>query len=337
MSTRLHVLQAGNASVQDLGRPGYAALGIAGGGAADQHAARVAQILVGNRETAPLLEVTGSELVVRADRDVLVAVTGAASTVRVAGRTSPTWELLPVPAGEEIRVPAPTTGLRSYLAVNGELAVETCLGSAAPDPLLGFAARLGDDDVLEVRTGLARLPASGLPLFRLAAPRPTYTVNGTTTIAVTGGPDLELLTGGLDGLAGDFSVTPQSDSVGLRLAGPDLALPAYDEILSRGVPVGAVEIPPSGGVIVLLRARLVTAGYPVVAVATTAALDLLGQLRPGDPLRFTPTTTDAAVAALRAAAADRQSLATRVRNALGSRGLAHLVHPDHASTTQETA
>lgn len=139
----LSVQRAAFAVVQDLGRPGHADVGIAVNGALDQHAARTANILVGNPDRWPLLEVTGSELVLDTDTDILVAVTGAAESVLVDGHPRPVWELVPVAAGSRLAVPAPRSGLRSYLAVNGAIEAETILGSVAPDPLLGVGRRLG--------------------------------------------------------------------------------------------------------------------------------------------------------------------------------------------------
>jgi 5-oxoprolinase (ATP-hydrolysing) subunit C len=334
MSTDLHVVGVGHATLQDLGRPGYVAVGIPGGGAADQHAARTANTLVGNADAAPLIEVTASGLSLRAEHDVLLAVTGAADHVFVAGSRVPSWELLAVHAGAPVDVPAPTAGLRSYVAVNGRIHAPSLLGSVAPEPLLDSHQRLIAGEVLTVETALTRLPAGTVPYFRLGAGPPSYSVGGISTVGVTAGPESELLNGGLSQLTARFTVTPQSNHVGLRLDSPPLDLAPYDEILSRGVPVGAVELPPSGGVIVLLRGRLVTAGYPVVAVVTSVDVDVLGQLRPGDAVRFEPTPVEAAVSRLRARRLERRALASRTRTALAARGLDELVHPFHASSEE---
>ena len=334
--TTLRVLQAGHATLQDLGRPGFAALGVPAGGAADHHAARTANVLVGNADATPLIEITASGLAIRADQHLLVAVTGAATTVLVGGAPCPSWELLLVPAGVEVEVPAPAVGLRSYLAIGGFDHPRT-LGSVAPDPLLGIANALVEGDLLRPDLPTVSLPQDGMPFFRLDAAHPGHAVrpgDGVGTVAVTAGPDLHLLVGGADRLEQTFTVGSESNQVGLRLDGPALDLAGHEEILSRGVPVGAVEVPPSGGVITLLRARLVTAGYPVVAIATTLALDVLGQLRPGDRLRFTVTTVDDAVAALRDRERARHALAMRVRRALVARGLGAALSPLHASSRE---
>ncbi len=78
---------------------------------------------------------------------------------------------------------------------------------------------------------------------------------------MTPGPEADQF--GPDALAGSYQVTRDSDHVRLRLSGDTAERREDGEILSRGVPVGAVQIPPTGGLLVLLRGRLVTAGYPV--------------------------------------------------------------------------
>ncbi|MCW2756965.1 MAG: allophanate hydrolase [Nocardioidaceae bacterium] len=320
MTVVLHVEQAGFAAVQDLGRPGHGGVGIAGNGAADAHAARLANTLVGNAPGRPLVEVTGSAYAFTSSADVLVAVTGAAERVSVGGAVQPAGELLTVPAGSRVTVEAPARGWRSYVAVNGLIDSASTLGSVAPDSLLGVGTRLSAGDTLTLRTRYAGLdhPHSRVPVFRLSAPRAEL-----GAVDVTAGPELDEF--GADALDGEYEVSPQSDQVGLRLLGPAPERSASTEILSRGVPVGAVEVPPGGGLLVLLRGRLVTAGYPVIGVATTVSVDRLGQVRPRDTLTFSRRTNDEAVAALRRRDSALGALAVRVRAALTSSGIGHVL------------
>ena len=317
---RLVVERSFNASLQDLGRPGHAGIGVPPNGASDQHAARTANVLVANPEGATLVEVTGSAFAVRCESDALIAATGAVGKVLLDGQPHSAWEPLPVWAGCTISLPAPTLGFRSYLAFNGILEAERTLGSVSPDPLLGIGRMLADGDELVLDSGYVA-PFGFLPLFRVGAIRIHQPTDGIATIKVTPGPDADRLAGSTTDLEALFQVTPDSNSVGLRLDGPLIPVREGEEILSRGIPVGAVQVPHSGGVIVLMRGRLVTAGYPIVAVATTQSLDALGQLRPGDRLRFELSSIEDAVRTLRHLAADRRALADRVRVALSSRGL----------------
>jgi allophanate hydrolase subunit 2 len=146
---------------------------------------------------------------------------------------------------------------------------------------------------------------------------------------VTGGPEL----GEYDEqeLAGPWTVSAQSDAVGLRTEGPTPTRSTSREILSRGVPVGAVEVPPGGGLLILLHGRLITAGYPVPYVATTAGIDRLGQARPGDVLVLRQVPLAEAVAQGHARRRGLVQLAQRAATALGSSGLGEHVRPGHLS------
>ena len=326
------VERAGHAVVQDLGRPGHGGIGVPINGALDQDAARTANILVGNLEDAPVLEITGSELVLVPDTDLLLSVTGAAEWVLVDGHAQPAWEPLAISAHARVVIPASARGYRSYVGVNGTIQAERALGSVAPDALLEVGTRLhaGDQVLLESRYHSHAAGHLGR-VFRLGAGRPRFA--DPCTVRVTGGPDLARLRRGRASLEGPFRLLPQADHVGLRLEGAPIEQVTTAEILSRGVPVGAVEVVPAGGIIVLLRGRLVTAGYPVVAVVTTESLDTLAQTQPGNSLQMTFCEVSTAHAALRLRSEARAALADRVRAAFIAKGMASALHPNHSSTT----
>lgn len=310
---------AGLAVLQDLGRPGHGDKGISANGASDRRSARLANVLVGNPAGTPLLETTGSSTSLRFEADTVVAVTGATTHPLVAGRPAPTWDPFVVEAGATLDLPTPERGWRTYLAVAGGFRGERLLGSVAPDPMLGVGRRLSRGDRLELTScvcGAARHPLVH-PLFRLGARRPWWPE--TAVVEVTPGPELEEFDA--SALRGPWEVSQHSDHVGLRAEGPTPARTAATEILSRGVPVGAVQVPPSGGLLVLLHGRLLTAGYPVPYVATTVSLDSLGQLRPGDHLVLRPTDVPGAVAQLLAARREVAEVAQRATTALRASGL----------------
>ncbi len=325
-TSTLRIERTGQAWLQDLGRPGYSSIGVPASGAADQHAARTAQILVANPETAPLIEVTGSELAFSSDEESLVAVTGAADQVMVNGHAQPAWQPLHLDREARLSVALGRHGLRTYIAINGALTTaDPVLGSVAPDPLLGAGRRLEPGDRIRVETKYrsADYRRPHTPLFRLPDLRPN--LSRPAVIEATPGPELDRMVSGAACLSLRYEVQAQSNHIGLRLYGPTVEQKSAEEILSRGVPVGALEVPPTGGLIVLLRARLVTAGYPVVAVATSASLDRLGQLRPGDTVAFSLCDVMTARRELRHQHEQRLELAQRVRAALSSSGLGELV------------
>ena len=329
MSTvELRVLTAGLACVQDLGRPGLGHLGVAENGASDGWSAQLANVLVGNPAGAPLIEVTGSGLTLTAGADLLLAVTGAAPHVLVGGARQPSWETLVVPAGRVVTVPAPQHGLRSYLAVNGRVDVSPVLGSVAPDRLLGTGRTLRSGDTVTVRSAFVGLdhPHLRIPVFRLGAQR--RAAADPLVVETTSGPDVHEFPGlAASGLDDEYEVSVQSDAIGLRLLGPTPRRSTSREILSRGVPVGAIEVPPAGGLLLLLRGRLVTAGYPVVGVATLTSIDDLGQVRPGDRVRFSLVDAQRARQAHLRRLRERDALAVRVRNALTAVGLEAALAP----------
>ncbi|WP_125610453.1 biotin-dependent carboxyltransferase family protein [Specibacter cremeus] len=319
----LHVSEAGWLSTyQDLGRTGAEALGVPCGGAADQHSAAVANILVGNARNATLLEILGGTFAFTPDADVLVAVTGTETTLTVDGLPTPLWEPVVVPAGSRVRLGPATGGLRSYLAIGGELAAPRFLGSAAPDARMRFPQLIARGDTLGVHSGPvpATHPDFGVPLYRFPVPRLPLP-EGTWTLDLVEGPETAAVPGIRELLAtSTYTVGPQSDRVGLRLDGPVLHPQGLGEIVSHGVPVGALEIPHSDELIILGRYRTLTAGYPIVAFVTTACQDLLGQAGPGRTIGFRWVDEAAAVRGLRESRQRLDFLEARVKSAYAACG-----------------
>ena len=316
MADTLTIRTAGIVTVQDLGRVGRSRYGLPANGAADQHSARVANVLCGNDDRAPLLEITALDFACVPSADTLVAVTGAPAGVTVGGVARPQWEPVSVRAGETIRVTGIRRGLRVYLAVLGSFEADRLQGSCAPDTILGFGPALRAGDELALRTSCPPIdhPFSRIPLFRLNAPVLPFPT--TWTIDVTDGPDrAEFGDTGRRLYDAPFSVSQQSNHIGLRLRGDVPRRVTRGEILSRGVPIGAVEVPAGDELLVLHRGRGVTAGYPVLAVVTATGLSALGQVRPGQTVRFRHRTLDQAVTAHRTQRHAVDALRTRVRTA----------------------
>lgn len=143
MTAALEVLATGPlATVQDLGRLGYARWGVGGSGAADRAALRLANRLVGNPEGAAALEVTFGGLALRPDADVVLSLSGAPADAAVDGRPVGHHCLLTVRAGQVLRLGIPRTGLRTYVAVRGGVAVDPVLGSRSTDVLSGLGPAL---------------------------------------------------------------------------------------------------------------------------------------------------------------------------------------------------
>lgn len=310
---RLQVVEAGSTQITDLGRRRGPRYGVPVNGALDQRSARIANILVGNREDEPLLELTALDAEFVTDVDILIAVTGADGHLTIDGVGRPSNQPVSVRAGEVIAFRGIQGGLRAYLAVRGSFDVPRLLGSCAPDSVLGFGGRLVAGATVTMRRATAPVfnDHFSAELYSLDVPR----LPGGFVVDVTDGPDIEDFGDTADRLfAQPYLVTPTSNHIGLRMTGPLPERRTAGEVLSRGVPVGAVEVPPGTELLVLHRGRGVTAGYPVLAVATSGALDVLAQVRPGQSLRFRRVSADEAAAAARADLVELDALRRRVRS-----------------------
>jgi biotin-dependent carboxylase-like uncharacterized protein len=268
-------------TVQDDGRPGQAALGIGRSGACDRAAATLANRLLGNPADAALLEVTFGGLVVRADTDLTVVTTGA----RCAGATAHNAPVR-LRAGQTLRLGLPTSGLRTYLGVRGGIDVPAVLGSRATDVLAGLGPPVvRDGDRLPV--GTSPLPLPDVDLAPVAEP-----AAGEVTVAVLAGPRADWFGDrGWAQLTGQaFTVTSESNRVGLRLDGSPLERVRSGELPSEGMVRGALQVPPSGKPVLFLADHPVTGGYPVIGYVADQALrsdvDRCAQLQPGQTLRF---------------------------------------------------
>jgi biotin-dependent carboxylase-like uncharacterized protein len=261
------------ATVQDLGRTGWAALGVPRSGAFDRAAATLANRLVGNPDGAATLELTFGGLVLRA---------GAAMTVALAGAVCPglDWGTpVTLRAGAVVRLGAPHSGLRSYLAVRGGVAVDAVLGSCSTDLLSGLGpAPLRAGDQLAIGP-----PPHAAPSGTSAAPPAPV-----AELSALAGPRANWFAAdALARLADErWVVRGESDRVGVRLDGAPLPRRRDGELPSEPTLPGAVQVPADGRPIVFGPDAPVTGGYPVVAVLTDAALDAAAQLRPGDAVRF---------------------------------------------------
>jgi biotin-dependent carboxylase-like uncharacterized protein len=276
-------------TVQDLGRPGLAHLGVPTAGAADRRAFGLANRLVGNRPGAAALEITlaGPELELEAGG--WIALTGGRGTAHLDGRPVPMDMAVRADPGQVLRVGSVTSGLRAYLAVRGGIDVPPVLGSRSTDTL----APVGPPRLEEG----ARLPvgdqAGGDP-YRQVAPTPP--VDPEPVLRTVRGPRDEVFTHdavrGLIGAA--WTVTSDSDRTGVRLDGPVLERRRRVELASEGMVEGSLQVPPDGHPILFLANHPTTGGYPVIAVVVGADLPLAAQARPGTRMRFRFVTLTAA-------------------------------------------
>ena len=288
----IEVLRAGLCDlVMDLGRPGWGALGVPAGGAADPAALAAANCLAGNEPGAAGLEITLSGPTLRFPAGGVVALTGAQFGAARSNAERVVWnESLAMAAGETLTIDRAEDGCRCWLALRGGLAVPQVMASHSTFMPGGFGGYLGRallaGDVLACALGAAEVR-------QLRAHPPAC--ERTAPLRVVAGPQAGLFDDA--GLAAFFSgayrVDPTSDRRGLRLTGP-VVTHARVELPSQGVLPGAVQVPPDGRPIILGWDGPVTGGYPVIAGVIAADLPKLAQLRPGDVVRFMTIELEAA-------------------------------------------
>ncbi len=264
-------------TIQDLGRYGYAHLGFSPCGAADRVAARIANRLVGNPEAAPLLEVTLLGPTLQFSERAVVAITGSSIDCSLDGHSIPTWQSIDVPAGSVLRLGATVLNARSYVAIAGALRARPMLGSFSTDlgagvgPVGGRALLPGDVLTWDATTPerARRADQQTLALLYNRGPlRVTPGAHGNYFSALARGHFL----------GGRYVVTHQSNRSGLRLHGDPLPGEHETQLLTEGVPLGAVQIPGDGLPVILFVDQQTTGGYPVIATVISADLHRVAQL-----------------------------------------------------------
>lgn len=286
----LRVLAPGAlALVQDLGRPGFAHLGVSPSGALDRGALTLANRLVGNPEGAPGLELLLGCFEARFEAPAWFAVTGAEALLTLDGRALDPGLPHGAEAGQVLRIGPATRGLRLYLAVRGGIVAPAVLGSRSRDVLAALGPELlVAGDLLPIGPP----PAAPVPaLDFVPVDRPPA---GIVDVRASRGPRADWFTA--SALDAFFTATwrlgADSNRVGARLEPPEagpaelLARTVHGELPSEAMVAGSVQVSPDGRPTVLLADHPVTGGYPVIAVVTRPSLDRFAQLRPGQQVRF---------------------------------------------------
>ncbi len=280
---------------QDLGRHGQAGQGVSASGAMDQAAFKTANRLVGNASQVPVLETVGGGLSLQSVGDNVVAVTGADAPISITTAEGQRWQVpryaaIALADGDVLSIGQPTAGARCYVAVRGGYEVAPVLGSASTDTLAHVgppALRSGQLLVVQPaqKAVVAVVADTALPVQNLPA------AGGEVVLDVELGPRTDWFTAeAVALLAGQrWQVTPQSNRVGLRLAGEQALTRAISsELPSEGTPLGAIQVPASGQPVLFLADHPLTGGYPVIGCVALHHLDLAGQIPVGAWIRFNP-------------------------------------------------
>ncbi|HHJ1297091.1 MAG: biotin-dependent carboxyltransferase family protein [Pseudomonas capeferrum] len=271
--------------LQDAGRFGVRHLGVTQGGALDWVAMHWANWLLGNPLGAPVIEVALGGFSVVAEQDCVLALAGADLDARVDEQPLAPWRSFALAKGQRLTLKQPKQGVRAYLAAPGGFQAGSVLGSCATvvrEALGGIDGRgeaLGKGQVLAF--------AGSAPALREVpeALRPVYSAK----------PVLDLVMGAqigdfsgmslFEAFNSDWTLDSRADRMGIRLLGPQLVYQGA-AMISEGIPLGAVQVPPDGQPIVLLNDRQTIGGYPRLGALTPLALAQLAQCMPGAAVRL---------------------------------------------------
>lgn len=308
------VIQQGDFStLQDQGRWGYQAWGMPIAGAMDSYAYKMANCLVGNLETAAVIEMTGSGAAFRFDEETLVSLCGADMQARVNGEIIDNWSSLVIPRRGELHFGRTVLGRCAYLGVRGGFDVPLVMGSRSTytgAKLGGVEGRtLQQGDVLYIGKDtfipakVQKLTAADIPVF-----------SKTWTLRVVSGPQTHLFQA--EAVLRFFSeayLVTAADRVNYQLVGPKLAMLDKVDVISDGVGLGAIEIPACGLPYIVAPDHGTTRGFPKIGYIIQVDFPKVAQANIGDTIQFQQVTEAAAIAALEI---ERTAYA-RIRKQLG--------------------
>lgn len=309
----IHVLKPGLlTTIQDFGRYGHQKHGVIASGVMDQEAYRIANLLVGNEQHAPVLEVTLMGPVLEFQQDVCLSICGGDLTPMINGERVGTWKPLYIKQGSELRFGKPKTGFRAYLAVAGGFDIPITMNSASTYIRAGIGGHQGrpleKGDVLEPspfspfsKRVMEQLKSdAGDSSFHEASwyVGHDFNHNGYTKdpIRIMPGREYDWFDEESRGrlTSETFNIDSKSDRMGYRLTGCRLSAVEERDLLSEAVTFGTIQVPAEGNPIILLADRQTTGGYPKIAQVASVDLPRLAQMRPGESFSFTMITHEEA-------------------------------------------
>lgn len=300
MKGHLRVVRAGpGETIQDAGRDGYLRYGIVASGPMDWIAFGLANRALANPDGAAAIEISlaGIEVVCE-DAPLLVAFAGGGFVWERGDARLPPAAVIALQPGEHLRTRAGSWGTWTYLAVAGGIDVPPVLGSRstyarfAIGGLEGRALRADDvlhshehasDDLVEGTLRTPLLERSNAPIRVVLGPQDDYFTSAARTTF----------------FSESYTISGRFDRMGYWLEGPALAHEAGFDIVSDGIPLGAIQVPGSGQPVILMADHQATGGYPKLGTLTRADVGRFAQHRPGERVRFAPCSVDAAHRALR--------------------------------------
>jgi biotin-dependent carboxylase-like uncharacterized protein len=271
-------------TIQDLGRYGLMKYGIPISGAMDQRSFVIANLLLRNPDNAAALETTLQGLKLQALNKVTMSIAGADLDPWLNDRPAPQWTAFTMEEDDVLQFKKREKGLRAYVAVQGGFDVPEVMGSRSTYVRGRIGAILHEGETLGICPIDSEMPKNVLALRREY--RPDF--NRTDPIRLMLGPQEDYFTPrGIEiFLNSTYRISPQCDRQAFRTEGPAIEIAKGPDIISDSIPLGAVQVTGDGRPVILLRDAQATGGYAKIAVVARVEMDRLGQMMPGDTIRF---------------------------------------------------
>lgn len=275
-------------TVQDQGRQGYQSSGFTVSGAMDRRAAFLANLLVGNTQREAVLECTMIGPTLEFTNSGVFALTGAEFSAKLNGEPVPRYQAVHYDKKDVLEIGAFSRGMFGYIAFSGGLDVPEVMGSMSTTTKTGIGGYRGralvKDDViafLDVYRGSRELTARVLPE---ESPSPDEVVE----VRVVMGPQDKAFTedGRITFLSSAYALTNECNRMGYRLDGPKIEHVGAADIISDGIPYGAIQVPNGGTPIVMMADRQTTGGYTKIATVISVDMPKLVQRTYGQKVRF---------------------------------------------------
>jgi biotin-dependent carboxylase-like uncharacterized protein len=281
-------------TLQDLGKEGASLAGVSQSGAADEYAYLVANMLLQNPANAPMLEIAYGNMSFKATKDLTLVITGAKANVKVSGKSVPMWHTFKIQKNQTLLIEMANSGQWIYLGIKGEIEAHKLFGSASTsvrEKLGGKQYKSGD---------FIHVTEQILPHNTALKPKLIPNYSTPLTLRVVLGYQAKHFTKAYTRTFFDneYTITAQSNRMGYRMEGEPIGYEGKG-IVSEPIAFGAVQIPPHGQPIVLLKERQSIGGYPKIGSVLGIDCFALSQRRAGTKVRFAPIEPELATQKIR--------------------------------------
>lgn len=285
----LRVIKPGVLStIQDWGRYGHRQNGLSSGGPMDEHAFLWANRLLDNPAKATTIELTIGLSQFESTVNSTIAICGADMNLTINNKPAANWSTHPVRVGDKLNFHSARQGLRAYLSIQGGFAVEPTFGSSsnvAREKIGGLNGQpLKKTDLIPAKSNNSLSFVRSMPSSFI----PEYT--NAITLNFIPSYQHELFASSQQNafIENPYTVSQRMDRMGCRVEGEKINYQGPG-IISEGIALGSIQVPPDGQPIILLKDSGTIGGYPKLGCVTRYDLNKLAQCRPGDKVSFQPT------------------------------------------------